>query len=123
MFNYLYKQIIKNLLFALAFVLMGSVVSAASSLPIMNLHYSDLCFTSNDILSDNSIADSQIDLLLLKDEFLKIEGTTGVTECVYKMCNSEGTFLGFWSVMVPDYVSCGSKKAKELAIADYNVFH
>jgi hypothetical protein len=123
MFNYKYKQIMKNLMFSLAFMLVGSFASEASSLPIMNLHYSDLCITSNDILSGNSIADSQIDLLLLKDEFLKSEGTVEAKECVYKMYNSEGTFLGFWSVMVPDYVSCGSKKAKDLAIADYNVFH
>lgn len=113
----------KNLFYGLAFMLIGSVASAASSLPIINLHYSDFCIAGNDILSGNSIVDSQIDLSLLNVEFLKIEGTVQAKECIYKMYNSEGTFLGFWSVWVPDHVTCGSKKAKDLAIADYNVFH
>lgn len=44
-------------------------------------------------------------------------------QCDYNMYNSIGTYLGSWSMNIPDNVSCGSKAAKALAIADYNVWN
>ncbi len=43
--------------------------------------------------------------------------------CDYKMYNSSGQYLGDWSINVPDNMSCGSKEAKALAVADYNVWN
>ena len=39
------------------------------------------------------------------------------------MYSANGTFLGTWDINVPDDMSCGSKAAKALAVADYNVWH
>lgn len=44
-------------------------------------------------------------------------------QCNYKMYDANGQYLGNWSIWVPDNVSCGSKEAKALAIADYNVWN
>lgn len=46
-----------------------------------------------------------------------------VQTCHYNMYSASGTFLGAWSVNIPEDSSCGSKSAKALAVADYNVWH
>lgn len=43
--------------------------------------------------------------------------------CSYNVYNANGTFLGTWDINVPDDMSCGSKAAKALAVADYNVWN
>jgi hypothetical protein len=48
--------------------------------------------------------------------------TTNVKTCYYNMYTTTGTFLGTWSINVPDNVSCGSKEAKALAVADFKVW-
>lgn len=42
--------------------------------------------------------------------------------CVYKMYNSKGEYLGTWDIYVPSNISCGSKEAKALAIAEFNIY-
>lgn len=44
-------------------------------------------------------------------------------KCSYKVYSADGTFLGNWDTWVPDDVSCGSSKAKALAVAEYNVWN
>lgn len=42
--------------------------------------------------------------------------------CVYKMYSASGANLGTWDIYVPSNVSCGSKEAKALAIAEFNIW-
>lgn len=42
--------------------------------------------------------------------------------CVYKMYSASGAYLGTWDIYVPANVSCGSKEAKALAIAEFNIW-
>lgn len=44
--------------------------------------------------------------------------------CTYNMSNASGAYLGQWTLYdVPDGVSCGSQKAKQVAIDSYNGMH
>lgn len=42
--------------------------------------------------------------------------------CSYRMYSASGAYLGTWDTYVPSDVSCGSKEAKALAIAEFNIF-
>lgn len=52
----------------------------------------------------------------VKDEILLVHN------CTYRMYNSSGDFIGYWTLYnVPDNVTCGSKVAVDAAIATYNL--
>ena len=44
--------------------------------------------------------------------------------CTYRMYNAAGQYLGNWTLFdVPDNISCGSDRAKQVAIDSYNGMH
>lgn len=43
--------------------------------------------------------------------------------CKYNVYSTSGQYLGKWEINVPDNVDCGSKEAKSLAAASYNLYH
>lgn len=63
-------------------------------------------------------------LFITMSSFSKKEEIEGYHTCYYKMYNSStGQHLGNWSLILPADVPCGSTKAKNLAIASYNLYH
>lgn len=43
--------------------------------------------------------------------------------CTYNIYNSQGQYLGQYSIIVNDGTSCGSAGAKSIAIEAYNISH
>lgn len=63
-------------------------------------------------------------VFITMSSFTEKEEIVGYHNCYYKMYNSStGQYLGDWYLMLPDDVPCGSTKAKNLAIASYNLYH